>query len=249
MARRCCRFVLVLLLAGIAIAPRRAGSQASIEYQLLSLVNGGRSDNLVMHSGLVGAARSHSREMAASGSLSHAGARARVSRAAPDPSETNGAPDDGFTGTWCENIAYVSGDSASDVASRVYDGWKGSATHLHCMTDPNITATGIGVYFDGETWWATMEAFGDTTPPGPAATNVEETPAPLSETEIPQETTRPELTPKPTAETDASVAAPSVSSPTSDATPLGWPEVAAGLGIIGVSLLSYRQFNRAQRTR
>jgi uncharacterized protein YkwD len=249
MAKRLRLTAAVLLAAGALIVPGRAASQVSIEYQLLSLVNGGRSGSLVMHSGLVGAARSHSQRMAASGSLSHAGARSRVTGAAPDPSESNGAPDDGFTGTWCENIAYVSGGSAGDVASRIYSGWRGSSTHLHCMTDPGMSAVGMGVHFDGETWWATMDAFGDKTLPGDRAASEPAVPAPAIVAPQATQNDEPAETAVPRPKADLQAAAPRPRVPASDRSPLAWPEIVAAIGIIGVSLFSYRHFSRVQASR
>src|SRR5262245_45423679 len=120
------RIPLALAVLGLLVfVPARSSAQASIEYELLGLVNGGRSHALAMHSGLVGPARSHSRSMSSTG-LNHNGAQGRISGADPDPYESNGAPDDGFTGTWCENVAYVSGVPEGSVAQRIYDGWVNS---------------------------------------------------------------------------------------------------------------------------
>lgn len=256
MPKRARSLALLLALAGSLATHGRASTQTSIEYELLALVNGARSGSLIMHTGLVGAARAHSRDMANSGSLSHGGARARVAGATPDPSEANGAPDDGFTGTWCENIAYVNGGTAGEVASRVYSGWKSSATHLHCMTNPGITAVGMGAYFDGETWWVTMEAFGDRTPPSrasttnpsPEASESRVTPQPGTLAEpVPTEAPR-EQTPAATLDVRRQ-AIPIDNEPAGDETPFSWPEIAAGLGIVVVAVVAYRYFSRAVASR
>lgn len=189
-----------------------AGASPSIEYQLLGYVNGGRAGSLTMHSGLVAAARAHARTIASAG-LSHSGALSRIRSAPPDPFEENGPPDDGFTGTWCENLAYVSGGSASDVAARIYNGWRGSPTHLRCMQDSDMTAAGIGVYYDGRTWWAVMEAMEDRTLPGsaPAAVRATSRPAPaVRETEEPPEATA-RATAEATRQPESTEAAPSPS--------------------------------------
>ena len=135
----------------------------------MSLINGSRSSGLVMHSGLLAAARGHSHEMALRGGLDHDGADERVRNAPPDPFETNGAPDDGFpVAAWCENVTYVIAVSESEAPQRIYDQWNNSAPHRQCMRDTGKNVAAVGIYYDGQNWWATFIAEVDNTPPGGA---------------------------------------------------------------------------------
>jgi hypothetical protein len=131
------------------------------------MINGSRSSALIHHSGLAAAARAHSQSMAMSGGLHHDGADARVANAPPDPAEGNGAPDDGFaTAAWCENVTYSTGFPEAQVARKLYEQWRRSASHQRCMTNPGKNVGAVGVYYDGSTWWATFIAEVDRTPPG-----------------------------------------------------------------------------------
>lgn len=200
----------IILLSALPLVPvllPAADGQSSVESELLGLINGGRSSHLTVHSGLRAVGRVHSEEMSQAGGLNHNGAAERIQQAPPDPTESNGAPDDGFTGTWCENVAYVRGAPESEVASRVYQGWTNSSSHNRCMNDGRMNVTGIGVYFDGETYWATLESSVDRTVPGSAPPPTPApTPTPTPEitprlrTEPPERTAPPERTepPQPT---------------------------------------------------
>jgi uncharacterized protein YkwD len=161
--------VTAALMGAVAARPMRASADTvSMEDQLLALINGGRGAALASHSGLRVAGRSHSRDMAAAGQWNHDGAAERIHNAQPDPYETNGPPDDGFTGTWCENVDQEWGGTADTIAQRIYDRWHASAEHLQCMTNPQMTVAGVGIYFDGTNYWATLELARDLTPPGEA---------------------------------------------------------------------------------
>ncbi len=196
----------ILLLCAVLLVPvvvRAADGQASIESELLGLINGDRGSDLIMHSGLRIVGRVHSQEMSRDGGLNHGGAEGRIREAPPDPSEANGPPDDGFTGTWCENVAYVRGAPEHEVAQRMYQGWTNSPPHDRCMNDERMTAAGVGVFFDGETYWATLESAVDRTLPGSAPPPTP-TPTPSPEitpslrTEPPERTAPPEPTAAPT---------------------------------------------------
>jgi uncharacterized protein YkwD len=165
------RAVLLGAVAAATLFPSRAqGQEASLEAQVFSMINDGRSARaLVGHSGLLAAARSHSRDMSREGGLSHNGADERVANAPPDPFETNGAPDDGFAvAAWCENVTYVMAAPESEVARRIYNAWDGSGAHARCMKNPEKNVGAVGIYYDGQTWWATFIAEADATPPGGA---------------------------------------------------------------------------------
>lgn len=136
-----------------------AGFHASIESQILSLINQGRAQHgrgsLATHGGLRSVARQHSRHQASIGHLSHGGFRGRIDRALP---------------TWtaaCENVARFrpAGGQAvagSTVASRMYSLWLNSTSHRRCMLDARgagYRLAGVGVYRDSSGgWWATFEA-------------------------------------------------------------------------------------------
>jgi len=190
------RRALVLLLGALALLalPLSAGGQDSLEAELLGLINQGRPSRLTAHSGLRIVGREHSREMASDGGLNHNGAADRINRADPDPTESNGAPDDGFTGTWCENVAFVRGAPDSEVPERMYNAWRDSPSHERCMNNGEMTVAGVGMYYDSSTgrWWATYESAVDNTLPG----TTPQTPEPTA-TSAPVPTERPERTEPP----------------------------------------------------
>lgn len=197
--------VSTLVLVGLQLP--RASGQSSLEAELLALINDGRGSDLLDHSGLRFMAEVHSKEMAREGDLNHDGAEGRINDAPPVPDESNGPPDDGFTGTWCENVAFVRSSPPEEVARRVYEGWTSSSSHSRCMNDQRMNAAGVGIYFDGDrTYWATLESVVDQTPPGSAAR--------ADPTQEPTPTATP--TPTPTlAPTPAPTAAPTAT-PTPD---------------------------------
>jgi uncharacterized protein YkwD len=172
------------VLAAAALLPvlhAEASTQTdSVEVRLLELINQGRSGvgkgAEVMHAGLRSGARGHSSYQASAGSLSHDGLSDRIYGAAPDPHESNGAPDDGF-GLYCENVAYYNPGGASvteeQVAQKFYSVWYGSSAHRNCMFDSNgrgFNAAGVGIYRDARGyWWATFDSVRDSTPPSGSA--------------------------------------------------------------------------------
>lgn len=168
------RAVFAGLALGVALAPLltlgpRAQASPSIESQVFSMINGGRAGGFVVHSGLLAVARGHSQGMASRGGLDHDNADGRISNAPPDPFETNGAPDDGWpVASWCENVTYAMAVPESEVAGRLYGQWARSAPHQRCMTQTHRNVGAVGIYYDGQTWWATFIAQVDNTPPGQA---------------------------------------------------------------------------------
>src|ERR671925_1360862 len=197
--RRTLLFLSSFVLAVIALP--NAGGQTSVETELLGLINDARENKVTMHSGLRIVAREHSREMSDDNELGHHGAEDRIARAQPDPSEPNGAPDDGFTGTWCENVAYVRGAPEHEVAQRIFEGWTNSASHYRCMHNEEINTAGVGLYFDGDrTYWATYESAVDRTAPGSARVTPSPTPTPSAAPIVPtlrRESPEPSQTPEP----------------------------------------------------
>ena len=284
MRRRSTFFLLVLYTLTFVAALPSAHGQTSVETELFDLINGGRENKLTLHTGLRGVAREHAEEMSADGELNHNGAERRIAEARPDPHEQNGAPDDGFNGTWCENVAYVRGAPQNEVARRMYDAWTASSSHNRCMNNEGINAAGIGLYFDGdETYWATYESAVDRTLPGSEA-EVTASPSPTStptptaapiiptlRTEPPEPTEPPTPTPQtaasatpseePTTSPAESAAAPAVSVqtgsrvstsglalapalPSAKRTGVGWPELAATMGVIGLAGEFLRRLTR-----
>ncbi|MGH2759027.1 MAG: CAP domain-containing protein [Actinomycetota bacterium] len=150
---------------------------------------------MTAHSGLRSAGRDHSREMASDQELNHTGAAGRIGAAQPDPAEPNGAPDDGFTGTWCENVAYVRGAADGEVPQRIYNAWTDSPSHNRCMNNGTMTVAGVGMYYESSTnkWWATLELAEDRTLPGSTPQTAEPSPTVPIRTEPPERTEPPLL--------------------------------------------------------
>lgn len=173
--RRLLRVILasVAVLVVSPVAPSTAADPASsLEAEVFALVNDVRSPNLVLHSGLREQARRHSESMAKRDSLDHDGASSRPTRAAPDPPEGNGAPDDGHRppSSSCENVAYVSPGN-SDAASKIVRMWRDSPRHNECLHLDRVNVGAVGAFHDGSRWWATFISMTDTTPPGSKASS------------------------------------------------------------------------------
>ncbi len=114
--------------------------------------------------------------MAQQGNLTHAGASSRIANAAPD----------GYTGTFCENIGYVSENARNpDPAQIIYNGWRNSSSHNACMHDTRMTVAGVGTYSDGELLWVTME-FAQVR----GSTTTTKTPTPIT---VPVSTPKPQV--------------------------------------------------------
>ena len=153
----------------VLLAPRNADASVSVEMRIHELIDADRAEPLTIHYGLQAAAREHSRYMASEGSLNHDNADARVNAAPPDPPEGNGAPDDGFPiAKWCENVTYSIGRTESEAPDQLYAQWKRSGAHYRCLMDTSRNVGAVGIYYDGESWWATFLAEVDETPPGGA---------------------------------------------------------------------------------
>jgi hypothetical protein len=168
MTKRTVGLIALLLMVG-AVAPFARAQTPSVEDQLLILINGARFNKVVMHAGLRTSGRQHSAAMASSGSIGHASSRSRIYASNPDPAESNGPPDDGFTSTWCEVAGWEPAGAEEGTARRFFDDWIQSAQDNACMTNPATTAAGIGVYESSGRWWATLEMIQDRTPPRPPA--------------------------------------------------------------------------------
>jgi uncharacterized protein YkwD len=169
---------LVVVAAVLVHAPARASVQTDyVEGRLLQLINQGRSGQGKgaerMHAGLRSKARAHSSYQSSIRALTHSGFSGRVNGATPDPVESNGAPDDGFTGAACENVGYYypgsAGATADQIAQTLYNGWYNSTGHRNCMFDASgagYNAAGPGIYLDSRGyWWATFISVRDLTLP------------------------------------------------------------------------------------
>jgi uncharacterized protein YkwD len=166
--RIACTFAMVLAVSIFTATSPASATAPSVEAQVMSMINAERTERLVVHSGLLVAARAHSWDMSREGGLSHEGADERVNTAPPDPAEGNGAPDDGFPiASWCENVTYTSiANSESEAAKQLFQQWNKGGAHHRCMMETERNVGAVGVYYDGESYWATFIAEIDTTPPG-----------------------------------------------------------------------------------
>jgi uncharacterized protein YkwD len=170
-----------------ALTPVARSAAPTVEDRVIALINAERSERLVVHWGLLAAARSHSADMARQGGLSHEGADERVNSAPPDPGEFNGAPDDGFgVAAWCENVTYTVGTSEDEAPQRIFDQWHRGGAHQRCMLDASRNVGAVGVSYDGESWWATFIAEVDSTPPGAPATPKPKPAAPADRDDAPE---------------------------------------------------------------
>ncbi|MEX0875033.1 MAG: CAP domain-containing protein [Actinomycetota bacterium] len=158
--------LLALLSVPLLLFPARGQAQASLESQVMAMINEARSKRVIPHQGVRSVAWQHSADMASDGGLHHANADARISNAPPDPAEANGAPDDGYGRDWCENVTYVNFGSEAEAAGHIYEAWRRSSPHHRCMQDTSLNVGAVGIYYDGNTWWATFIAMIDNTPPG-----------------------------------------------------------------------------------
>jgi len=222
----------VAALALALVMPAARAQTPSVEEELLALINtvrGGKS--VVMHAGLRDVARKHSEAMASSGSLNHRRAKQRIDTATPDRPQEGGPPDPGFTGTWCEVVGWEPAGADAGVARRFFADWRETSQDNKCMSNPDMTVAGLGVYERGNRWWATLEMAQDRTLPLP----VKNTPPPAAAV------TRTATTAAPTdlAESRTSAA---------DSSGLGWKEIAvAALGFSIVPILHTLRRRRAAR--
>ena len=161
-----------------ALTPMAGAAEPTVEDRVIALINAERTERLTVHWGLLSAARNHSADMSRQGRMSHEGADERVNSAPPDPGEFNGAPDDGFgVAAWCENVTYTIVPGAEEAAQRIFDQWHRGGAHERCMMDTSRNVGAVGVYYDGQNWWATFIAEKDSTPPGGAPPTAKPKPA------------------------------------------------------------------------
>jgi uncharacterized protein YkwD len=189
-----------------ALTPMAHATEPLVEDRVIALINAQRTDRLTVHYGLLAAARGHSQRMAREGGLSHEGADERVNSAPPDPGEFNGAPDDGFgVAAWCENVTYTVGTSQDEAPQRIFDQWNRGGAHHRCMMDTSRNVGAVGVYYDGQSWWATFIAEVDSTPPGGAAPTAKPRPAAPADA---QKTAKPQASSAPSDDDTSSAPAP-----------------------------------------
>ncbi len=210
------RLVLLAVVAFALLTPAVARAQPSMESEVFAKINAARSKKLIFHSGVHSVAWQHSADMSSAGGLNHDNADARISNAAPDPAEGNGAPDDGYGHDWCENVTYVNFGTEAEAAGRIYEAWRRSGAHQRCMQDTTLNTGAVGIYYDGTTWWATFIAYIDHTPPGTADT-----------------TTPPQSSSEPVAKKKTAVAAaPETTSDTSQAASTDSPAESSNAGSV-----------------
>lgn len=160
------------------LTPIAGAAEPTVEDRVIALINAERAEHMTVHWGLLSAARKHSADMSREGRMSHEGADERVNSAPPDPGEFNGAPDDGFgVAAWCENVTYTIVPGAEAAARRIFDQWHRGGAHERCMMDTSRNVGAVGVYYDGQNWWATFIAEKDSTPPGGAPPTAKPKPA------------------------------------------------------------------------
>ncbi|HVE92934.1 MAG TPA: hypothetical protein VNE62_11655 [Actinomycetota bacterium] len=224
---------LAVVLAAAVLPPPASASHGpnldAMDDYLIALVNQGRDDpvqnpsgarwGLALHMGLAPKARQHSRYMINTGRLSNDNLAVRVSTTDPDPFEANGPPDDGFTASYCENVAKTSRIPSGvridrRIVEDVYAAWRDSPGHRACMFDETASGysvTGAGfqeqTFADGDyAMWVTLTVVKDTTPgdyvpyppPSPTASPSPSPTPTVTPAPTPTVTPTPTLTPDPT---------------------------------------------------
>jgi uncharacterized protein YkwD len=180
--------VIAFIFAAVSISSEADADSAAVEVALLGSINAGRAaigkPPLLMHNGLREQQRGHARYMSGISQLTHDGFSQRASSATPDPVETNGAPDDGFTGFNAENIAqnFRNGRTDTDIAEAIYQQWFNSPGHKTNMFDEQnrgYNAAGVGIFEEasGKIWAALLLSV-DSTPPGGDTISPTPTPTP-----------------------------------------------------------------------
>ncbi len=120
-----------------------ATGNASFESSLLALVNAERESRGLrayrLQPQLQAAARSHSRDMACNGFVSHTGSdgssvRDRVER-------------EGYDWSWIGENIFATGDTSTSAPQRAFDWWMNSAPHQANLLSPNYTEIGLGYHY------------------------------------------------------------------------------------------------------
>jgi len=161
--------------AGVTVSGEADADAAAVETALLAAINTGRAGigkpALGMHDGMREKQRGHAQYMSEIAALTHDGYAQRAQTATPDPVETNGAPDDGFTGYIAENVAqnFRNNRSDVDIAAAIYEQWLNSPGHKKNMFDESgagYNAAGVGIFEEASgKIWAALLLTGDNTPP------------------------------------------------------------------------------------
>ncbi len=153
----------VFLLAG-PVGAVSNGERAAESY-LLVLVNRDRSSahlgSLKEQSYIRGQAEAHTTDMLNRQSMDHNGFSQRVSNIRTHVVGMK------YSGV-CENVAYARGytDSAKAMAA-INSAWLASSDHHRCMMDQlgwSSQSAGVGVRYDGHTYWATFISGHNTSP-------------------------------------------------------------------------------------
>jgi uncharacterized protein YkwD len=157
------------VLATFSLLSQSAGAVTSTERTaetyLLSLVNHDRSaahiGSLKEQSYVRGQAEAHSTDMMNRQTMDHAGFTQRVANIRAN------VPGMKYGGI-CENVAKATNYSDYGAAMRaINSAWLASTDHHKCMLDQlgwSAQSVGIGVRFDGHSYWVTMDAGHNTSP-------------------------------------------------------------------------------------
>jgi uncharacterized protein YkwD len=162
-------FLLAAVLVAMSLVSQPAGAVSSgeraAETYLLVLVNRDRSaahiGALNEQSYVRGQAEAHSSDMLNRHTMDHNGFTQRVANIRAN------VPGMKYSGI-CENVAAATNYSDSGTAMRaINSGWLASSEHHKCMLDQlgwTAQSVGIGVRFDGRTYWVTMDMGHNTSP-------------------------------------------------------------------------------------
>jgi uncharacterized protein YkwD len=161
--------LLAAVLAAVSLFGPPAGAvssgERSAEVYLFTLVNHDRSsahiNGLKEQSYVRGQAESHSSDMLNRQAMDHNGFSQRVANIRAH------VPGMKYSGM-CENVGYARGFSDAASAMRaINSAWLASSDHHKCLLDQlgwSAQSAGIGVRYDGRTYWVTFISGHNTSP-------------------------------------------------------------------------------------
>jgi len=161
--------LLAAVLAAVSFLGQPAGAvssgERSAETYLLGLVNHDRSSarigTLKEQSYIRGQSEAHASDMLSRHSMDHNGFSTRVANIR---AHVSGMKNSGM----CENVAAATNYSDSGAAMRaINSAWLASSDHHKCMLDQlgwTAQSVGLGVRFDGHTYWVSMLLGRNTSP-------------------------------------------------------------------------------------
>jgi uncharacterized protein YkwD len=162
-------FALVAVLATLSVLTQPAGAvtngERTAETYLFSLVNNDRHaahiGTLKEQSYVRGQTENHSTDMMYRHSMDHNGFSQRVANIRAHVAGMK------YSGM-CENVAAASSYHDYGAAMRAIEAaWRASSDHHKCLYDQlgwSSQSAGIGVRFDGRTYWVTLIAGHNTSP-------------------------------------------------------------------------------------